>query len=93
MDRRTEMQELLDQEVARWSGMSAEQVASELAEVKNYQIESNGKIYQFEVQLLENKDDYVHASVAVDDGRLPYSIFPLGRIHSEEGSTGPPNLE
>ena len=33
--------------------------------------------YQIEVELLENTDAYVHVMVAVDDGRLPYSIKPL----------------
>jgi hypothetical protein len=77
MDRRREMQSILDQEAARWSEISAEQLLNELAEEKNYQVESNGKTYQLEVQLLEDKADYVHVLVSVDDGRLPYSIKPL----------------
>ena len=66
MDRRAEMQRVLDMEVKRWSEMSPEQLITELR-------------YQFEVQMLENESDYVHVDVSVDDGRLPYSISPLGQ--------------
>jgi hypothetical protein len=79
MDRRAEMQMVLDKEVKRWSEMSAAQLLTELAEMQNYEIECNSKHYQFEVQMLENKDAYVHVDVAVDDGRLPFSISPLGQ--------------
>jgi hypothetical protein len=73
------MQRVLDMEVKRWSEMSPEQLITELAEVQNYEVESGGKRYQFEVQMLENESDYVHVDVSVDDGRLPYSISPLGQ--------------
>jgi hypothetical protein len=65
------MQRVLDMEVKRWSEMSPEQLITELAEVQNYEVESGGKRYQFEVQMLENESDYVHVDVSVDDGRLP----------------------
>jgi len=83
MSKRTEMQTILDQEVARWSELSAEQLANDLPEEKNYQIESNGKTYQIEVQLLENKNDYVHVLVSVDDGRFPYSSLSSGFIQKK----------
>jgi len=57
MDRRAEMQRVLDMEVKRWSGMSPKQLITELADVHNYEVESGGKRYQFEVQMLENESD------------------------------------
>lgn len=72
------MQRALDSEVERWSAKSAEQIIAELArEEKNYITKGPSTDYQFEVQLLENTDTYVHVSVRVDDGRLWYSIHPL----------------
>jgi hypothetical protein len=94
MNKRTEMQTILDQEVARWSELSAERLANDLPEEKNYQIELSGKTYQIEVQLLENKNDYVHVSVSIDDGRLPYSIFPLGQSFiRKKAAPSPTHLE
>jgi hypothetical protein len=77
MSRRAEWQKILDTEVARWSGMSWEQLVTELHEVRAYQVEVESKQYQVEVQLLENTADYVHVVVGVDDGVLPRSIVPL----------------
>ena len=79
VDRRAEMQMALDKEVQRWSKMSAAQLLAELEAMQNYEIECHGKHHQFEVKIIENKDEYVHVDVAVDDGRLPFSISPLGR--------------
>ena len=72
------MQAVLDIEVKRWSDMSVDELTSRLTDLRNYQLERGGIVYQFEVQLLENTDDYVHIDVSVDDGRLPYSLRPLG---------------
>jgi hypothetical protein len=57
--------------------MSCEQLAAELLEVQEYQVEFESKQYQVEVQLLENTADYVHVAVSVDDGSLLGSILPL----------------
>jgi hypothetical protein len=91
MDRRGEMQMVLYKEVERWSEMSAAQLLTELAEMQNFEIECNGKHFQFEVQIVENTDEYVHASVSVDDGRLPFSISPLcqGFIRKKEQAHKP----
>lgn len=77
MSRRAEWQGVLDAEVARWSGMSWEQLVAELHDVRAYRVEVESKRYQIEVELLENTKDYVHVMVAVDDGSLPRSILPL----------------
>jgi hypothetical protein len=79
MDRRTELQSALDSEVKRWSEMPTEQLIAELVDVNAYEVEADSKRYQFEVQILENKSEYIHVSVAVDDGRLPFSIMPLSQ--------------
>ena len=57
---------MLDSEVRRWSAMGCEQLISELRDLQTY-----------EVEVLENTDEYVHVMVAVDDGSLPASISPL----------------
>ncbi len=57
--------------------MSCEQLISELTDGQAYEIEFESKKYQVEVELLENTEKYVHVMVAVDDGSLPASIFPL----------------
>jgi hypothetical protein len=57
--------------------MSYEQLVSELREVQTYEIEVGSKMFQVEVELLENTDEYIHVMVAVDDGSLPASISPL----------------
>jgi hypothetical protein len=77
MSRREEWQKVLDAEVARWSRMSWEELATELREVQAYQVEIESKQYQVEVQLLEKTGDYAHVSVSVDDGSLLQSIVPL----------------
>jgi hypothetical protein len=37
---------------------------------------AESKQYQVEVKLLEDTPEYLHGSVAVDDGSLPASIRP-----------------
>ena len=57
--------------------MSCEALLSELRDPQVYEVELDSKKYQVEVQLLENTDKYVHVIVAVDDGSLPASVFPV----------------
>jgi hypothetical protein len=75
--RREGMERVLNAESERWSSMSVEQVIAELRESQNYQVTVDAQIYQFEVDLLENTDKYVHVAVSVDDGRFLSSINPL----------------
>jgi hypothetical protein len=77
VSRRNEWQPVLDAEVKRWSALSAAQLVSELPEGKAYEVQFESKSYQVEVELLENTPEYVNVSVAVDDGTLSASIFPL----------------
>ena len=71
------MQQALNAEVERWSSMTVDQLIDELREEQNYQVRSGSQEYQFEVQLLENTPTYIHVGIAVDDGRLPFSICPM----------------
>ena len=50
--------------------MSCAQLASQLTDVRTYEVEFDSKKYQVEVQILENDDSYVHVGVAVDDGHF-----------------------
>ncbi|MFL6303704.1 MAG: hypothetical protein ACJ72H_09190 [Candidatus Sulfotelmatobacter sp.] len=61
----------------RWSAMSCAQLASQLADVRTYEVEFDSKKYQIEVQILENTDGYVHVGVAVDDGHFLRAMRPL----------------
>jgi hypothetical protein len=56
-----------------------DQLLEELHETQAYEVSEGSMSYQVEVEILENTDRYVHLSVAVDDGRLPWSIFPLSK--------------
>ena len=76
-------------EVARWSAMSWEELATELREAREYQVELDSKQYQVEAQLLENTAAYVHVSVSVDDGSLPQSIVPSSQSFIKQKSAAP----
>ena len=57
--------------------MSSDELFSKLHDdVQVYEVESDSKTYQVEVELLENTATYVHVMVGVDDGSLPASLFP-----------------
>ena len=77
MDRHKEWHKVLDAEVRRWSAMSCCDLISKLHDRKTYEVELASRKYQVEVELLENREDYVQIIVAVDDGSLPASLFPL----------------
>ena len=77
MSRSEEWRKVLDSEVERWSAKSCEQLVSELRDMQVYEVELDSKKYPVEVEILENTDEYVHVMVAVDDGGLPASIWPL----------------
>ena len=79
MSRRDEWRKVLDTEVRRWSALSCEQLAAELREHQEYEVEVDSKKYQVEVELLENTATYLNVIVAVDDGTLPASIRPESR--------------
>ena len=84
MSRRQEWQKVLDTEVQRWSAKSCEQLIAELSDVQAYEVERDSKTYQVEVELLENTETYLHILVAVDDGSLPASFWPLTQTFIRE---------
>ena len=88
MSRRDEWRKVLDTETERWSGKSCEQLIAELQEVQCYTVEVESKKYQVEVEILENTKEYIHVMLGVDDGSLPWSIFPVSRsfIRQKGGS-------
>ncbi|MGO9232020.1 MAG: hypothetical protein ACLQKA_22730 [Bryobacteraceae bacterium] len=77
--RREEWKKVLDSEVERWTAKTVEVLTSELRESQAYQIVVDSKMYNVEVDLVEDTKEYVHVVVSVDDGSLPVSIFPLTR--------------
>ena len=57
--------------------MTPEQLASALLDkLQVYEVELDSKMYQVEVEMLEDTEEYFHVMVAVDDGSLPASIWP-----------------
>lgn len=76
MSRRGEWKRVLDAEVARWSRMSCAQLVHAVPEEKTYRVQVGAKHFQVEVTLAENTADYAHVIISVDDGTLPWSIFP-----------------
>src|SRR6185369_15342065 len=53
------------------------QLLAELRDQQAYEIEFENKMYQVEVEILENTEKYVHVLVAVDDGTLPAALLVL----------------
>jgi hypothetical protein len=76
MNRREQWKRVLRTEVDRWSSMSCGEVLSELRNRDIYEVVDGSKRYQVEVLLLEDTPEYLHVSIAVDDGSLPASILP-----------------
>jgi hypothetical protein len=76
MSGREECRKVLQAELKRWSSMSLDEALAELRTRDVYELVSDSKKYQVEVQLLEDEPEYLHVSIAVDDGSLPASIHP-----------------
>lgn len=74
---REQMREVLDNQMRLWSAKTSGQLITDLKETQNYQVNENSITYQVEVDLLENTEEYVHVGIAIDDGHLLSSIFPL----------------
>ena len=56
--------------------MSSDAVLIELQNRDAYEVVAGSRHYQVEVVLLEGTPEYLHVSIAVDDGSLPRSIHP-----------------
>ena len=77
MKQQEQWRPVLEAEMKRWSAKSCAQLASQLADVRTYEVEFDSKKYQIVVQILENTDGYVHVGVAVDDGHFLRAMRPL----------------
>jgi hypothetical protein len=80
MKRRDIWRRVLAAEVQRWSALSAEELLAKLDDIQVYEVTLDGKPHQVEVQLLQDRPEYVQVMVAVDDGSLPQSIVPVTEI-------------
>ena len=76
MSRREEWRKVLQSELSRWSSISRNDVLAELRTRGVYEVVAESNRYQVEVELLQDTPDYLHMSIAVDDGSLPASIHP-----------------
>ena len=76
MTKRERWQAVLDAEITRWSAKSYEELRTELSESKIYDVEFDSRQHQVEIEILEDMPDYLHVSIAVDDGTLPASLRP-----------------
>ncbi len=75
--KREDLGVFLEREVARWSAKSHEVLRQELREGNHTEAEA-GAEYHLEVDLLENREDYVHVSVAVCSEKAGLScLHPL----------------
>jgi hypothetical protein len=88
MKRSKRWSKVLDLEIQRWSAMPYEELLSTLKHLHTYEIEIESTKYQVEVEILQKTDRYLQVMVAVDDGSLPASIFPVCHtfICRKEGS-------
>ena len=68
MASKVELEAALRQEVDRWAAKSYDALREELRDVVAYQRGHGESCHQFEVQLLEDTEEYVHVSIGVDDG-------------------------
>jgi hypothetical protein len=88
--RREEWRKVLQAELRRWSSMSCDEVLAELRTRDVYELVTDSKQYQVEVMLLEDKPEYLHVSIAVDDGSLPASIHPESESFISRKAQTPP---
>ena len=84
MKRRDVWRKVLEAEVRRWSALSAEELLAKLGDEQVYEVTLDGKPHQVEVELLQDKPEYVQVVVAVDDGSLPASLRPETEIFLRE---------
>ncbi len=71
------LRKLLDAEISLWSQKTYDRLIEELPDVVAYERGDGADFHQFEVQLLEHTDAYVHVSISIDDGGLWRFISPV----------------
>jgi hypothetical protein len=76
---KSELQRLLDAEVAALSRRSYARLVDDLPDVLAYERGGGASYHQFEVRMIEHEPDYVHVVVSIDDGSFLRSISPMTR--------------
>ena len=74
--KKNELKKILSQEIEKYRSKSYEELIGIIDPI-TYSYGSGESFYQVEVQVLEKNEEYVHVSVAVDDGRFLRAIAPL----------------
>jgi len=72
--KREDLRPFLEKEIERWSGKSYEALRQELREKVLNECEA-GAPYHLEVDLLEDKPDYLNVSVAVCSEKVKWSCY------------------
>lgn len=91
-NRSEEWQGILDREVKHWSSLSCDEILAELSTHDVHEVVADSRRYQVEVVLLEDKPEYLHISIAVDDGHLPASIHPASKSFMCRKAKTPPKV-
>ncbi len=81
-----ELKALAAREALVWSRKPLEDLRRELIEPVGYERDGEEGRLQFEVLLLENEAEYVHAMVSVDDGTFGWTSTPVSMsflVHSD----------
>lgn len=73
--KREDLRPYLDREVAKWSAKSYDTLREELRDGSFADATNPEAEYHLEVDLVENRDDYVHVNVAVCSERVRWSCF------------------
>jgi len=72
--KKSKLQEILRREIDKYASKSYKEL-TEISESIVYQGNEEGEFFQVEILLLENKMDYVHVGVSVDDGSFIRTTF------------------
>ena len=73
------LQGLLDAEAKSWAAKPFDQLVLDLSDVAAYGRSEGEDFHQFEVQIVEREEDFLHILISVDDGSLWRSMSPLTR--------------
>ena len=80
MNQREHWRPVLIAQTKLWQAKPYQQLLSELVDEQVYEVHHETKACQVEVSILENKNDYLHVIVSVDDGSIPASFRPLTEV-------------
>jgi len=73
------LQSLLDAETKTWAAKPYDQLVQDLNDVVAYGRGEGEDSHQFEVQIIEREETYLHVLVSIDDASLWRSFSPLTR--------------